>query len=56
MFIDIFASGSKGNSYRISDGETAILLECGISFKEIQQKTCFEISKLAGCLISHEHS
>lgn len=55
--IDItsFASGSKGNCYRISDSNTQLLLECGISYKEIQKRLDFKISNIAGCLITHEH-
>lgn len=55
--IDIFplASGSNGNCYRIDDGRTPLLLECGIPYKEIQKKLNFRISEIAACLISHEH-
>lgn len=53
--IKAFASGSKGNCYRIDDGSTPLLLECGIPFREIQQKLGFTVSELAGCLVTHEH-
>lgn len=49
------ASGSKGNCYHITDGKTPLLLEAGIPFKEIQRGLNFQISNIAGCLISHEH-
>lgn len=49
------ASGSRGNCYHITDGSSPLLLEAGIPFKEIQQKTGFKVSSLAGCLVSHEH-
>jgi len=49
------ASGSWGNCYHITDGSSPLLLEAGIPFKEIQQKTGFKVSSLAGCLVSHEH-
>lgn len=49
------ASGSKGNAYRITDGRTPLLLEAGITWKQIQQGLNFKTSELAGCLISHEH-
>jgi phosphoribosyl 1,2-cyclic phosphodiesterase len=51
----VLASSSKGNCYRITDGSTPLLLECGISFKDIQKGLSFKISEIAGCLISHEH-
>jgi phosphoribosyl 1,2-cyclic phosphodiesterase len=50
-----FASGSSGNCYRITDGRTPLLLECGIGWKEIQRGLNFRTSQLAGCLVSHEH-
>lgn len=49
------SSGSSGNCYRLSDGSTPILLECGISFREIKKKLKFKTSEIAACLISHEH-
>lgn len=53
--IEVLASGSTGNCYRIDDGSTPLLLECGLRWKEIQQGICFQTSELAGCLVSHEH-
>lgn len=54
--IETIASGSSGNAYRISDGKTApLLLECGISFRELQKALNFQVSELAGVLISHSH-
>lgn len=54
--IQMLATGSKGNSYYITDGETPLLLECGISFREIQRKLHFKASSIAGCLVTHEHN
>lgn len=53
--ITSFGSGSKGNCYRITDGSTPILLECGIKYRDIQKGFNFQLSDVAGCLISHEH-
>lgn len=50
-----FASSSRGNCFHVSDGSTRLLLECGISFKDIQRKLNFKTSELAGCLVTHEH-
>lgn len=49
------ASGSSGNCYRVSDGRTPLLLECGIPLKEIQKGLDFKTSEIKGCLITHEH-
>lgn len=53
--IQAISSGSKGNCYRISDGSSSLLLECGISFRQIQQGINFETSSLVGVLVTHEH-
>ncbi|SPT98366.1 metallo-beta-lactamase family protein [Lysinibacillus capsici] len=53
--IKTLATGSKGNCYHITDGSTPLLLECGISFKDIQKGVNFETSCLGGVLVTHEH-
>lgn len=53
--ITALASGSKGNCYRVTDGHTPLLLECGINYREIQKGFQFRMSEVAGCLITHEH-
>lgn len=53
--IKTLASGSKGNCYRVSDGETDLLLECGVSFPLIREWCKFKLSEISGCLITHEH-
>lgn len=53
--ITAVASSSKGNCYRITDGSTPLLLECGIQFKEIQRRLNFQTSDTVACLVSHEH-
>jgi len=55
MDIKVLASSSSGNCYRISDGHTALLLECGISIQRIREGLGFRLSEIDGCLISHEH-
>jgi len=55
MEIDIYASGSDGNAYRISDGKTSLLLDAGIPFRKLQEMTGHNITSLSGCLVTHEH-
>lgn len=52
--ITSFGSSSAGNAYRITDGNTPLLLEAG-KYKDLQRALSFRVSELAGCLISHEH-
>lgn len=53
--IKVLASGSTGNCYIIQAEEDILLLECGINFKEIKQGLDFDLSKVKGCLVTHEH-
>lgn len=49
------ASSSKGNAYIVSDGNTNILLECGLTMKELRRRSLVPISDIAACFITHEH-
>ncbi|WP_308722458.1 MBL fold metallo-hydrolase [Paenibacillus polysaccharolyticus] len=53
--INSLGSSSAGNSYRITDGQTPLLLDAGLRYKEIQRGLAFQVSSLAGCLVTHEH-
>lgn len=55
MDIQILASSSKGNAYRIDDGQTPLLLDAGIPFKELKIRLKFRVSELEGALITHSH-
>ena len=59
MNITLFASGSSGNCALVSDGETHILIDAGISARRIRAGlTAQDVSMadLAGVLVTHEHS
>jgi phosphoribosyl 1,2-cyclic phosphodiesterase len=55
MEIRILGSGSSGNAYWVSDGNTPLLLECGLPIRKIREGVDFKLSTVAGCLVSHEH-
>lgn len=55
MKIQVIGSGSSGNCYRIDDGMTALLIECGLPIKKIKAGCGYDMSSIAGCLVSHEH-
>ena len=56
MKMKCLASGSRGNCYLLqsSEGET-LIVECGVDIKEIKKALNFNFSKVAGCLVTHEH-
>ena len=61
MILDIasIASGSNGNCYYLGDGDDAILVDAGISARQIVERMArlgLSVSRLRGILISHEHA
>ena len=55
MKFESLASSSHGNAYIVSDGDTRILIECGVSHKQLQKLSSFALSDIKACLVSHEH-
>ena len=55
MRFESLASSSAGNVYIVSDNDTRILIECGVSHKKLQKLSGFSLSEFQACLVSHEH-
>ena len=55
MELKILGSSSAGNCYVFDNGKEALVVECGIRFKEVQKAVNFDISRIVGALVSHEH-
>ena len=55
MKFESLASSSHGNAYIVSDRDTRILIECGVSHKQLQKLSSFSLSDIKACLVSHEH-
>jgi phosphoribosyl 1,2-cyclic phosphodiesterase len=55
MKLTVLSSGSAGNGYVLEGRNSALLIECGVSPERMIQATDFPLSKLAACLVSHEH-
>jgi phosphoribosyl 1,2-cyclic phosphodiesterase len=59
LSVCVLASGSKGNAIYVSDGETAILVDAGLSGKEVAKRmhaAGLQLESLKAILVSHEHS
>lgn len=56
MTFTSLASSSKGNAYVVSDGETTLLLECGLTIKELKKRLGYNLAGITACLVSHEHN
>lgn len=55
MLLRVIASGSKGNSYALIGDSEILLIEAGVRLMEVKKNIDFQISKVVGCLVSHEH-
>lgn len=55
MRLKILGSSSAGNGYVFDNGKESLLVECGMPYKSIQKAVDFDISRIKGCVISHEH-
>ncbi|WP_299153114.1 MBL fold metallo-hydrolase [uncultured Christiangramia sp.] len=55
MKLTVIGTGSKGNAYLLENEEEALLIECGVNIKAIKQALDFNLRKLVGCIVSHEH-
>lgn len=52
------ASGSKGNCYLVRNEKTSVLIDCGISVRELKKRLLvhnIEISSINALLVTHEH-
>lgn len=55
MELKILGSSSAGNCYVFDNGKEALVVECGISFNKVKETVNFDISRIVGALVSHEH-
>jgi phosphoribosyl 1,2-cyclic phosphodiesterase len=59
MKLTVLGSGSTGNVVLIVAGNTRVLVDAGLSAKEIARRLAFvgeDVKKLDGVLVTHEHS
>lgn len=59
LFISSIASGSNGNCYYIGDQDDAILVDAGISCREVEKRMKrleLDIKRVRAIFISHEHT
>lgn len=56
MKLKCIATGSTGNCYLLtSDSGETLILDCGISIKEIKKGLNWHIRGIRGMIISHAH-
>lgn len=55
MLLEVLGSSSQGNCYLLGNQSEYMMIECGVPVKEVQKAIDFNISKIAGAIITHEH-
>lgn len=56
MELKVLGSSSSGNCYILDCGNEALILEAGIRFLEVKKALDFNIRRVVGCLITHQHN
>lgn len=56
MELKILGSSSKGNCYILDNGKEALILEAGVCISDVKKALGFNLRKVVGCLVTHEHS
>ena len=56
MELKVLGSSSRGNCYIVDNGNEALIIEAGIRFAEVKKALDFNIRKVVGCLITHQHN
>jgi phosphoribosyl 1,2-cyclic phosphodiesterase len=53
--ITVLASGSSGNGYLLENDNSCLIIEAGVKLKEIKQALDYNMGKICGCIVTHEH-
>ena len=56
MVLKVFGSRRQGNCYILENKNEALIIEAGVRFIEVKKALGFDIRKVSGCLITHQHN
>lgn len=56
MRLKVINSNSSGNCYILYNRNESLLIECGVRFSRIKQALGFDLSRVSGCIVTHEHN
>lgn len=56
MKLTVLGSSSSGNGYILYNEKETLIIEAGIRLSALKEAMDFNISRIAGCLISHRHN
>lgn len=55
MEIEIIASGLPETAISSMTAKSNLMIECGITYRQLQERTGYRPLDLSGCIVSHEH-
>lgn len=55
MKLTVLGSGSSGNCYLLHNDKECLVIEAGVPVIDVKKALDFQISKIAGVVVSHEH-
>lgn len=55
MKLIVAGTGSSGNSYILTNGKEALILDCGKPFMEVKKALGFNVRQIVGVVVTHEH-
>lgn len=55
MKLKVLGSGSSGNCYLLENETECLIIEAGVSVKDLKIALDWQLRKIVGCIITHEH-
>jgi phosphoribosyl 1,2-cyclic phosphodiesterase len=56
MIVKVLGASSKGNCYLLENDTECLVIDAGISLKEVKKVLDFNISKVVGVVVTHSHN
>lgn len=56
MRLNVLGSDSNGNCYVLQNDKEALIIEAGVRFSEVKKVLKWQLSKVVGAVITHEHN
>lgn len=56
MRLNVLGSDSNGNCYVLQNDNEALIIEAGVRFSEVKKALKWQLSKVVGAVITHEHN
>lgn len=55
MKLTVLGSSSRGNSYILEASDGVLVIECGLPLIEVKKALDFNIERIAGAIVTHQH-